>query len=64
MASENAGRGDWGYFESGQWVTDWANDFNNYVRYGRMSLADFLKNNENAAKDAINNMYCVIEGIR
>lgn len=63
MAS-NAQRGDWGYFESGSWVTDWANDFNKKVRYGTLSMSDFESQQKDAAETALNNMYCIIKGIR
>ena len=64
MASYNAGRGDWGYFENGSWVTDWSNDFNAEVRTGKWTLSRFATAKSEQAKDALNNMYCVIKGIR
>lgn len=60
----NAGRGDWGYFENGEWVTAWANDFNGNVRRGNKTMSAFVKDNTDAAKKALDNMYCVIKGIR
>lgn len=60
----NAGRGDWGYFENGTWVTDWANDFNNVLRRGNETMTQFLDKKADQAKQALNNMYCVIKGIR
>ncbi len=62
--SENAGRGDWGYFENGTWVTSWSEDFNGNVRKGTMTLNAFEEANGADAKSALNNMYCVIKGIR
>lgn len=62
--SQNAGRGDWGYFESGEWVKKWSSDFNGNVRKGTMTLSEFLQKNGANAKNAVNNMYCVIKGIR
>lgn len=62
--SVNAGRGDWGYFEGGKWVRDWSNDFNGNVRKGTMTLSAFAEANGATAKTALNNMYCVIKGIR
>ena len=50
MMAANTGRGDWGYFESGSWVTNWANDFNGYVRRGTMTLSDFLDDHKDSAK--------------
>lgn len=60
----NVCRGDWGYFESGAWVTNWSNDFNNYVRRGTMTLSAFSDARAANAKVELNNMYCVIKGIR
>lgn len=60
----NAGRGDWGYFENGEWVTAWANDFNGNVRRGNKTMSAFVTDNGAAAKKALDNMYCVIQGIR
>lgn len=64
VAAYNVQRGDWGYFESGEWVTNWANSFNSSVRRGMMTLTEFENTNTAAAKTALNNMYCVIKGIR
>lgn len=57
-------RGDWGYFESGAWVTNWANDFNNSLRQGRMTITEFYNANRASAENSLNNMYCIIKGIR
>lgn len=54
--------GDWGYFEDGQWVTDWANDFNNKLRYGRQTLSDFLSANASKAQKACEDTSIVIKG--
>lgn len=62
--ASNAGRGDWGYFENGEWVTAWANDFNGNVRRGNKTMSAFVTDNGAAAKKALDNMYCVIKGIR
>lgn len=64
MASYNAGRGDWGYFENGSWVTDWSNDFNGEVCTGKWTLSYFASQRATQAKNALNDMYCVIKGIR
>ncbi len=63
-AGYNCQRGDWGYFESGAWVTAWANPFNQQVRRGTLTLSKFEAENKDAAKTALNDMYCVIKGIR
>ena len=62
--SLSAGRGDWGYFENGSWVYNWSNDFNNKLRKGTMTIADFCTAHNTASKNDLNNMYCVIKGIR
>lgn len=62
--SLSAGRGDWGYFENGSWVYNWSNDFNNKLRKGTMTIADFCKAHNTLSKNDLNNMYCIIKGIR
>ena len=64
MASYKASRGDWGYFENGSWVTDWSDDFNGNVCAGNWTLSRFASERSAQAKNALNNMYCVIKGIR
>lgn len=56
--------GDWGYFESGQWVTNWANNFNNNVRYGLKTLSQFESESGATAKKDLNSMKIIIKGIR
>ncbi len=56
--------GDWGYFESGEWVTRWANNFNQKVRYGTQTLTDFESQNSSVAKEDLNGMKIIIKGIR
>lgn len=63
-ASRYLDYGDWAYFESGEWVTDWANDFNNYLRKGQMTISKFLDNNETAASAACAETNIVILGRR
>lgn len=62
--SLSAGRGDWGYFENGAWVSSWSDDFNNSVRKGSMTLSAFALGNSSTGKTNLDNMYCVIKGIR
>ncbi len=64
MMASNVSRGDWGYFENGSWVTDWSDYFNNNLRYGRNTISEFIAEKADDAKNALNNMYCVIKGIR
>mgnify|MGYP001850861522 CR=1 FL=1 len=44
--------GDWGYFEDGEWVTDWSDDFNSRLRMGTQTLSAFLLANETKAQEA------------
>lgn len=62
--SLSASRGDWGYFENGSWVTNWSSDFNGSVRKGTMKLSEFYTDNSAQGKEDLDNMYCVIKGIR
>lgn len=62
--SLSAGRGDWAYFENGAWVSKWSSDFNNEVRKGEMTLDAFYKANGGIGKSDLNNMYCIVKGIR
>lgn len=54
--------GDWAYFQNGNWVKGWSGDFNDEVRFGNMTFADFFTNKKSAAETAINGMKIVIEG--
>ena len=60
----NAGTGDWGYFENGSWVTNWANVFNNEVRRSNKQLSVFGTQCAARAKSDLDAMLCVIKGIR
>ena len=62
--SLSAGRGDWAYFENGAWVRKWSSDFNDKVRKGDMTLDAFYKANGGIGKSDLNNMYCIVKGIR
>lgn len=62
--SMSAGRGDWGYFESGAWVYEWSGDFNQKVRKGTMTLSAFKSAHAADGKRDLNNMYSIIKGIR
>ncbi len=63
-AANDLSMGDWGYFESGEWVTRWANNFNQKVRYGIQTLSDFESQNSSVAKEDLNGMKIIIKGIR
>lgn len=64
LNTSNIQRGDWGYFESGQWVTDWSQDFNLKVRHGTMTITQFTDEHKEEAEESLNNMYCIAKGIR
>lgn len=64
LMSRTTDTGDWGYFEDGQWVTDWANDFNDKLRQGKQTLTEFLNANESKAQSACENTNVVIKGWR
>ena len=63
-ASRHGDIGDWAYFEDGEWVNDWAGDFNSYLRTGDMTIAEFLEQNETAAQVACEQTRFVILGRR
>ncbi len=56
--------GDWSYFQNGEWVTDWANDYNNKLRKSQMTVSEFLRDNESAASKACAETNIVIKGRR
>lgn len=56
--------GDWSYFQNGEWVTDWANDYNGKLRKSQMTVSEFLRDNESKASLACANTNIVIKGRR
>ena len=50
---KNSSAGDWWYMTDSNWITTWSNDLNNEVRYGKMSLEEFLYTHIEAANDAL-----------
>jgi len=62
--SVNAATGDWGYFRSGEWVSNWSDMFNDEVRRGKATLSKFEKEKAENAKTAVNDMVSIIKGIR
>lgn len=63
-ASRHGDIGDWAYFESGEWVNDWASDFNSYLRTGSMTITEYLDGNRTAAQAACEATNIVILGRR
>lgn len=51
FAGEDCDMGDWSYFEDGQWVTNWANELNNNVRFGAETLTKFYQNKKGTANN-------------
>lgn len=64
LMSRGSDVGDWGYFENGEWVTDWSSDFNNRLRMGIDTLSDFLANNQEMAQTACAETTIRIKGWR
>ena len=64
LMSRTSDVGDWGYFEDGEWVTDWSSDFNNKLRMGTQSLSEFLTTNEAKAQEACASTTMRIKGWR
>ena len=61
-ASANGSIPDWAYFESGEWVTEWSSDYNDSLRYGTMTIQEFLDNNYTAANAACAKAKIIIKG--
>ena len=64
MMSRTSDVGDWGYFEDGEWVTDWSDDFNNKLRMGTQTLSAFLSANGTKAQEACASTTMRIKGWR
>lgn len=64
VMSRTSDVGDWGYFEDGEWVTDWSDDFNNKLRMGTQTLSAFLSANETKAQEACASTTMRIKGWR
>ncbi len=64
LMSRTSDVGDWGYFENGEWVTDWSNDFNGKLRVGTQTLSEFLAANEQKAQNACASTTIRIKGWR
>ena len=64
MMSRTSDVGDWGYFEDGEWVTDWSDDFNNKLRMGTQTLSAFLSANGTKAREACASTTMRIKGWR
>lgn len=56
--------GDWSYFQNGEWVYDWSDDFNNQLRKEHQTIDGFLNANITKAAAACANTNIVIKGRR
>ena len=54
--AQNADIGDYAYFTSTTWITEWSVPFNTAVREGNMKLADFFAQYENTANNLLKGM--------
>ena len=60
--AQHAEIGDYTYFTSTTWITEWSVPFNTTVREGNMTLADFFKQYENTANNLLKGMTIYIKG--
>lgn len=64
IMSRTSDVGDWGYFEDGEWVTEWSSDFNDRLRMGTQTLSEFLEANGTAAQESCASTTMRIKGWR
>ena len=62
FAAQKADIGDYTYFTSLTWITEWSVTFNSDVRQGEMTLSDFLAQKQNAADTGLKGMRLRIKG--
>lgn len=60
--AQRAEIGDYTYFTSTTWITEWSVPFNTKVREGNMKLADFFAQYENTANNLLKGMTIQING--
>jgi hypothetical protein len=60
--AQKAEIGDYTYFTSTTWITEWSVPFNTTVREGNMTLADFFNQYENTANHLLKGMNIYING--
>jgi hypothetical protein len=60
--AQRAEIGDYTYFTSTTWITEWSVPFNTTVREGNMKLADFFKQYEDTANNLLKGMTIYIKG--
>ena len=62
FVAQKADIGDYTYFTSLTWITEWSVTFNSDVRQGEMTLSDFLAQKQNAADTGLKGMRLRIKG--
>ena len=60
--AQEADIGDYTYFTSLTWITEWSATFNSDVREGKMTLSDFMKLKQDAADTGLRGMRLQILG--
>ena len=59
---QKADIGDYTYFPSLTWITEWSKAFNSDVREGKLTLSDFISQYEGAANTGLRGMILYIKG--
>ena len=62
FVAQKADIGDYTYFTSLTWITEWSVTFNSDVHQGEMTLSDFLAQKQNAADTGLKGMRLRIKG--
>ena len=60
--AQQADIGDYTYFTSETWITEWSVTFNNDVRRGNMTLTEFGEDKQSAADTSLKGMRIKILG--
>ena len=60
--AQKADIGDYTYFTSLTWITEWSMTFNSDVREGKMTFSDFLTKKQDAADTGLKGMRLRIQG--
>lgn len=64
FATEGGEVYDQSYFKNGEWVTNWANEFNNVLRKGGETLEQFLASREAVANNDVQKIDIIVKGNR
>ena len=62
QVAQKADIGDYTYFTSLTWITEWSQTFNSDVREGKMTLTDFMNAKKAVADTALKGMNIRILG--